>query len=82
MEQTTPISTTMRAVVKQVQACCLLVCDCMTGQEVLVHSPDACHFCVCDRVCIHYSGAMTLSLPPQITALNIRRICWNGHSCG
>ena len=35
MEQTTPISTTMRAVVKQVQACCLLVCDCMTGQEVL-----------------------------------------------
>lgn len=74
MEQTMPISTTMRAVVKQVQTCYLLVCDCMTGQEVLVHSPDACHFCVCDRVCIHYSGAMTLSLPPQITATCITKL--------
>ena len=49
----------------------LLVCDCSTGQKVLVCSDQASAFRPGDRVCIEYSGAMTRSLPPQITAWRI-----------
>ena len=73
MEQTTPLSTTMTAIVTQVQNNCLCVCDCSTNQNVLVHTPQACCFNVSDRVCIQYNGIMTLSMPPQITAICISR---------
>ena len=72
----------MVAVVRQVRPHNLLVQDLSTFQEVLVHTRSAQCFHPGDRVRIWYDGTMTQSLPPQITALNIRRICWNGHSCG
>ena len=64
----------MCAVVCKVECDSLLVCDQATRQEVLVHTSDACCFHVGDCVCIHYSGAMTMSLPPQISATCIHRL--------
>lgn len=66
--------TTMRATVLQVDPQNILVCDHSTNQEVLVHTEDACRFSQGNRVCIHFSGIMTMSIPPQITANCIRLI--------
>lgn len=67
-------SETMEARVCCVNCCDLLVCDLCTTQEVLVHTPKAHCFSVGDCVCIEYSGAMTMSLPPQISATCIRHM--------
>lgn len=72
--ETTNETITMCAVVLCVRASGLLVCDCCTGQEVLVHTDRACCFSCGDLVRIEYSGIMTMSLPPQITALCITRV--------
>lgn len=69
----TPTTTTLTATVLCVQPCCLLVCDCCSSQEILVHTNHACCFCAGDCVCIEYSGAMTMSIPPQISAAHIAR---------
>ncbi|MDD3346986.1 hypothetical protein [Oscillibacter sp.] len=66
--------TTMCATVREVCPCHLLVCDHSTDQEVLVHTPEACCFSCGECVCIHFSGAMTMSIPPQITATCIHRV--------
>ena len=68
-------STTLKAKILRVCCCDLLVCDVCTCQEILVHMPRACCFSVGECVCIEYSGAMTMSIPPQITATDIRRVC-------
>ena len=52
----------------------LLVCDCSTCQQVMVHTDQACCFSAGELVCIEYSGAMTMSLPPQVSASRIWRI--------
>ena len=52
----------------------LIVRDHANSQIVVVHTPWACRFRIGDRVRIQFSGAMTLSIPPQITAINIMRI--------
>ena len=62
---------TMQATVRRVECNNLLVFDHVMSQTVVVHTPDACRFCVGAFVCIEYSGAMTMSIPPQITATNI-----------
>lgn len=64
---------TMIARVLRVECCALLVCDCETRQEVLVHTDRARCFSCGECVCIRYSGAMTASIPPQITAECIAR---------
>lgn len=69
---------TMNATVQTVEACSLTVCDHGTQQVVVVHTPNACHYCVGDCLCIRFSGAMTMSLPPQITATCITKL----PSCG
>ena len=74
MEET-PMLTTLKAKILRVCCCDLLVCDVCTCQEILVHMPRACCFSVGECVCIEYSGAMTMSIPPQITATDIRRVC-------
>ena len=68
---------TMRftAVVLEVRCCQLLVCDCCTRQQVLVNTDQACCFSRGDCVQIEHSGAMTASLPPQVSAIRITRIC-------
>ena len=53
----------------------LLLCDCCTGQRVMARTDQACRFCPGDLVRVAYSGAMTRSLPPQITALEITCVC-------
>lgn len=68
------MTTTMRATVLSAQNCRMSVCDQSTSQEVVVHSPCACHFRAGDQVRITYNGAMTMSIPPQITADCITRI--------
>ena len=65
----------MRARVLETNNCSLLVCDLHTGQQVLVHAQNACCFCPGDCVCVEYSGAMTTSIPPQISAHCVR--CMN-----
>ena len=70
----TTMNTTMCATVCRVCPCHLLVCDHSTHQEVLVHTDSACCFRCGECVCIHFSGAMTASIPPQITAACIHRV--------
>lgn len=64
----------MKACVLRVCGCGLLVCDLCTSQQVMVHTPEACRFRPGEKVCIAYSGAMTRSIPPQISASGIERL--------
>ena len=64
----------MNATVLRVQEGNLLVRDWGTAQEVVVHTPLADRFSSRDRICILYNGAMTRSLPPQISATHITRL--------
>lgn len=73
MESTPSQTVTMEARVLRVCPCELLVCDLCASQEVLVHTPQACCFRVGEKVCVEYSGAMTMSIPPQISADSICR---------
>lgn len=75
MESAMTEAVSMKARVLQVRDCDLLVCYCCNQQEVLVHTPDACRFQVGDQICIRYSGIITMSLPPQISATDISRGC-------
>ena len=61
----------MLATVLEVREGGLLVFDHAMSQRVVVHTPQARRFCIGGCVCIRYSGAMTLSIPPQITAIRI-----------
>ncbi len=72
---------TMKACILRVCYCELLVCDLSTCQEVLVHTENACCFQVGQRVCIEYSGAMTMSIPPQISAICIKPLNHCGCNC-
>ena len=73
--ENTNMTTTMCAEILCVQDSSLLVCDRCTQQKVLVHTDQACCFSRGELVRIQYSGMMTMSLPPQITALCISRMC-------
>lgn len=64
----------MIATVRAVQPETLLVFDRATRQDVLVHTRSTRCFREGDRVSILYNGVMTRSLPPQITAVYIRRL--------
>lgn len=64
----------MCATVLEVNDNRLLVRDSRTEQEVVVNTQCACRFRVDDRVKIVYNGAMTNSLPPQISSRRIFRI--------
>lgn len=71
---TAAADTTMTARVLEVRCASLLVCDCATGQQVQVNTADACCYRAGECLCIHYDGAMTTSLPPQISASCIHRV--------
>lgn len=64
----------MTATVLRVDARSLLVRDMATGNQVLVNTPQARSFRIGDVVRITYSGRMTFSIPPQITATRITRV--------
>lgn len=66
--------TTMCAVVLRVECHSLLVCDQEMRQEVVVHTQAVQCYLPGDRICIEYSGAMTASIPPQITATCIKKL--------
>ena len=66
---------TMCATVLCVQNGSLLVCVHCTRQQVLVHTAGTSCFRAGDRACIRYNGTMTNSIPPQISAQHICRIC-------
>ena len=72
----------MQAVVIEVQWERLLVLDLDTRQRVIVHTPVAHLFQPGDHIGIWYSGVMTGSIPPQITAQNITRIPSNDFTPG
>lgn len=61
----------MQGIVIEVRRDHLLVRDVGRRQRVIVHTSKARQFRPGDRVWILYSGAMTMSIPPQITALKI-----------
>ncbi len=61
----------MQARVIRVSRSNLLVRDCRTGQSVQVNTERARRFRVGQRIIIQYSGAMTMSIPPQISAIDI-----------
>lgn len=65
---------TMRATVLRVFGETLLVRDRSTSQQVLVHTRRARHFRFGESVLIVYNGVMTMSIPPQITAVRIVRL--------
>ena len=72
---------TMKARILRSGCCELLVCDLCTCQEVLVHTDQACRFCPGQCVCVEYNGAMTMSIPPQISADCIKLIPCGGCQC-
>ncbi len=51
----------------------LLVRDCRTGQEVRVDLPRPGRFRPGESVIVQYSGAMTRSVPPRISAWSVMR---------
>ena len=55
----------------------LLVRDMRTRQEVAVNTDCTCGLEVGDRIIIFYNGAMTMSIPPQISAIRIRKASCN-----
>lgn len=65
---------TMYATVISTNPGSLLVRDFETGMEVLVFFRQANRFRSGDRIRITFSGAMTRSIPPQITATSIQRV--------
>lgn len=65
---------TMDAIVLQVNAGSLLVRDLSNNNEVLVIFRDSRRFNTGDSVRIIYTGTMTASIPPQITATSITRV--------
>ncbi len=78
MENIPAPAAVMEACILEVMCDQLLVRDLSTDQEVLVNTSQSCCFCPCERVVIEYNGAMTLSIPPQISADWIRRA---SHCC-
>lgn len=60
----------------------LLIRDCDRRQQVIVHTPHARKFRPGDRIWIFYSGAMTKSIPPQISAIKIVPLSGIGPRCG
>lgn len=61
----------MIATVLEVRQDSLLVRDRRTSQKVIVHTPLARRFRPGNILRILYSRAMTMSIPPQITAIHI-----------
>ncbi len=55
----------------------LLVMDMKTKQEVAVNTDCVCGFEEGDRIIIFYNGAVTMSIPPQISAIRIRKASCN-----
>lgn len=64
----------MLATVVSVQDDSLLVIDLSTRQRVQVNTRDASRFRLGDLVRIRHNGAMTMSIPPQISAIRITRV--------
>lgn len=64
----------MIAMVQEVRPNQLLVRDRANFQSVVVNTNDTRCFSVGDIVSILYNGAMTKSLPSQISAIRIRRL--------
>lgn len=62
---------TMQATVLSVSRDRLLVFDLRSRQRVVVITPNARRFRRGDFVCILFSGIMTNSIPPQISATSI-----------
>ncbi|MCM1530274.1 MAG: hypothetical protein NC093_09810 [Alistipes sp.] len=68
---------TMCAVILETRNRQLLVRDSKTDQEIIVNMRCSCNFRVGDRVLIFYRDIMTLSIPPQISALRITKAPFN-----
>lgn len=68
---------TMCAVILEIGNRQLLVRDSKTDQEIVVNTLCNCNFRVGDRIIIFYNGAMTMSIPPQISAIRIRKAPFN-----
>ena len=69
--------TSMCAQILEIDDNRILVRDSRTRQEVVVNTRCKCNFRVGDRIIIIYSGAMTMSIPPQISAIRIRKAPFN-----
>jgi len=65
---------TIDATVLEVYNDRLLVRDLSNNQEIMVYSRDARSFSPGNIIRIIFNGQMTLSIPPQITAISIQRI--------
>ena len=63
----------MNAKIVEVSDKRLFVRDLQTNQEYVVNLRRNCDFDIGDEVVIFYGEAMTLSLPPHISAVRIRK---------
>ena len=70
----------MTATVLSIQRGSMLVFDFSNRQQVQVNTNNTFRFCPGDLVRIRYNGAMTMSIPPQISATSIVRI--SSSRCG
>ncbi len=66
---------TMCATVLAVLDGAMLVCDCCTGRQVLVHTQGTRCFRPGDRARIRYRGCAAGNPPPQVSAIEVCRIC-------
>lgn len=64
----------INAIIIRINANNILVRDLDTNQEILVHYCNSRQFRLGERIRIEFTGQMTLSLPPQISAISIQRI--------
>ena len=78
MENITNTTQTICGNILETGCCQLLVCDHNSGEPVLVHTPNACCFSCGECVCVCHSGMMTMSIPPQVTAISVTKTS----SCG
>lgn len=68
---------TMCAVILEIGNRQLLVRDSKTDQEIVINTRCNCNFRVGDRIIIFHNGAMTMSIPLQISAIRIRKAPFN-----
>ena len=65
----------MKARVLRAQNSELTVYDCCSRQKVLVRADNIPDLRAGDQVLIRYNGIMTMSIPPQINAACITKLC-------
>lgn len=64
----------MTGTITEITSCYILINEEMHG-EVRINTKCGCRFNVGDTIEVTHNGAMTMSIPPQISAIKICKVC-------